>query len=66
MPFGSFARNVTSVVPENAINNASNVAQYAMPWTQVEQGPTRTFVNLRWPTAVRGRVNATIRCDNPI
>ena len=66
MPFGSWARNVTSVVPENAINNTANVAQYAMPWAQVEQGPTRTFVNLRWPTAVRGRVNATIRCDNPI
>lgn len=66
MPFGGWARNVTSVVAKNAITNASNVAQYAQPWSQVEQGPSRTFVNLRWPAAVRGRVNATIRCDNPI
>lgn len=66
LPFGSWARNVTGVVPKNSITNASNVAQYTAPWTQAEQGAGRNQVNLRWPVAVKGRVNATIRCDNPI
>ncbi|MEY4983368.1 MAG: hypothetical protein RIR62_1634 [Pseudomonadota bacterium] len=66
MPFRSWARNVVSVVPDGFVTNSANVAQYAAPASFPEQGATRSLVNLRWPTAVRGRVNVTLRCDNPV
>lgn len=64
-PFGGRARNVTAIVAEGAVTNASNVAQYAFPFAQTEQGAGGKLANLRWPTAVKGRVNVTLRCDNP-
>ena len=66
LPFASRARNVQSLVVEGAVINASNVAQYVMPYVQVEQGVQSTLVHLRWPTPVKGLVHATVRCDNPI
>jgi Pectate lyase superfamily protein len=66
LPFGARARNVQSLVAEGAITNASNVAQYVMPYVQVEQGAQNTLVNLRWPTAVKGLMQVTLRCDNPV
>jgi hypothetical protein len=66
MPFRSWARNVVAVVPDGSITNASNVAQYAAPASFPEQGGAKSLVHLRWPGAVKGRVNVTIRCDNPI
>jgi hypothetical protein len=65
MPFDGRARNVTSLVAEGAITNASNVTQFAMPNVLTERGPGLTQVQVRWPTAVRGRILTTIRCDNP-
>ncbi len=64
-PFNGRARNVTAIVAEGAVTNGANVAQFAMPFTQPEQGPAKTQVNLRWPSAVKGKVNVTVRCDNP-
>lgn len=66
MPFGGRVRNVQGLVAEGAITNASNAAQYAMPYVQVEQGAGLNLVNVKWPTPVKGRVQMTIRCDNPI
>ena len=66
MPFGSRARNVQGLVAEGAITNVSNAAQYVMPYIQVEQGAGLNLVNVKWPTPVKGRVQMTIRCDNPI
>lgn len=65
LPFGGRARNLTALVAEGAITNASNVTQFAMPNVLTERGPDLTLVQVRWPTAVRGRIIATIRCDNP-
>jgi hypothetical protein len=65
LPFNSWARNVTAVVAEGAITTAGNTQQFVMPYTLVEQGPNRNQVQLRWPAPVKGRVNVTIRCDNP-
>ncbi len=65
MPFGARARNTTSIVAEGAIITSSGAAQYVMPYVVNEQGTNRDQVHLRWPTAVRGKVLATIRCDNP-
>jgi hypothetical protein len=65
LPFGSRARNVQSMVAENAIITASGAQNFTTPYAQVEQGSIGTLVNLRWQTAVRGRMHVTIRCDNP-
>lgn len=65
MPFGARVRNTQSLVAEGAITNASNVAQYVMPFVLNEQGAGRNLVHIRWPSAVKGRVLATLRCDNP-
>lgn len=64
-PFSGRARNVTGIVAEGAVSNAANVAQYALPYALVEQGGAKTAVNLKWPVAVKGKVNVTVRCDNP-
>ena len=66
LPFASRARNVQSMVAEGAITNASNVAQYVMPYVQVEQGAQNALVHLRWPTPVKGLMHVTLRCDNPV
>lgn len=66
LPFASRARVVTGLVPEGQISNASNVAQWAQPFALVEQGAARNEVHLRWPVPVRGRVQVTVRCDNPL
>jgi hypothetical protein len=66
LPFGSWARNVTAVVPKGAITNASNAAQYVMPYTEVQQGAGKNLANLKWPTPVKGVMQVTLRCDNPL
>jgi hypothetical protein len=66
LPFGGRARNVTSVVLEGAVTNSANAIQYVQPYVQVEQGTRGELVNLRWPGAVKGRAQLTLRCDNPV
>lgn len=65
LPFGGRARNVQAVVAEGPVLNGAGVAQWGMPYVQVEQGAGGGQVNLRWQTAVRGRVQVTVRVDNP-
>lgn len=66
LPFAGRARNVVSLVAEGAISNASNVTQNLMPWVQTEQGSAGNLINIRWTTAVKGRMHVTLRCDNPV
>jgi hypothetical protein len=66
LPFAARARNVQSLVAEGPITNTSNVAQFVMPYVQVEQGAQNSLVNLRWPTPVKGLMQVTLRCDNPV
>ncbi len=66
LPFGSFARNVTGLVAEGAITNALNVAQFVAPYALVEQGAGNNLVSLKWPTPVKGVMQVTLRCDNPL
>lgn len=66
LPFDGRARNVTSMVAEGAITNAAGAAQYVMPYAQVEQGAGGQSAHLRWPAPVKGRMQVTIRCDNPL
>ena len=65
LPFGGRARNLVSLVTEGPITNAAAAVQYVMPYCEVEKGTGGQTVNLRWPSAVKGRVQATIRVDNP-
>lgn len=66
LPFGSWARNVTAVVPKGAITNASNAVQFVLPYTEVQQGAGKNLANLKWPTPVKGVMQVTLRCDNPL
>ena len=66
LPFGSRARNVEGVVVEGAVTNASNVAQWVQPYVLVEQGTQANQVHLKWQSAVKGRAQVKIRCDNPL
>ena len=66
LPFGSFARMVTALVPEGAIQTAANVAQYVAPYALAQQGAGSALVSLKWPTPVKGVMAVTLRCDTPL
>ncbi len=66
LPFGGRARNVVAVVAEGAITNGAGAAQFVAPYAQVEQGAGGQFANLKWPSPVKGRVQVTLRVDNPV
>lgn len=65
LPFEGRARVVESIVAENAITNASNQVVSAMPYVNLEQGPSGTAARLQWPAAAKGRVRICARMDNP-
>jgi hypothetical protein len=66
LPFGGRARNVTGIVMEGAVTNSANTAQFVMPYALVEQGTGGQSAQLKWPSAVKGRAQVTLRCDNPL
>ncbi len=67
LPFEGQARTVQSVVTDGPITTTGPVTtRYDMPYARSEQGPGQSLVTLHWPVAVRGRVNVTIRVDNPV
>ena len=64
LPFGGQALAVDALVPNGGVRNSNNVRQYVMPYVDTAQGGARTQVQVVWPTAVRGKVQATIRMDS--
>lgn len=66
LPFGGWARTVSSVVMEGRAQDASNDTRYEMPFVETQQGPNNDRVSLRWPAAVRGRAVVTVRVDRPL
>ncbi|QMU58602.1 MAG: right-handed parallel beta-helix repeat-containing protein [Boseongicola sp.] len=66
LPFGGRAREVTSIVPEGAIQNVANGGVFALPYVTTEVGVSKNQVSLNWPEPVRGRVHVTTRVDRPI
>ncbi|KEO52888.1 glycosyl hydrolase family 28-related protein [Thioclava pacifica] len=66
LPFGGWARNVQSLVAEGAVTNASGARVTAMPYVAVEQGADKTLAVINWPDAAKGRLQVTLRMDNPI
>ncbi len=65
LPFGGWARYVTSVVAEGAISDAGGAARGDMPYVLTQQGSGHQQVSLTWPVAVQGKVLVTLRADNP-
>ncbi len=66
LPFGGWAREVSSVVTENPVTNAGGATVFAMPFVTTLDGPNRNRVRLTWPEPTRGRVHVTARVDRPI
>lgn len=66
LPFQGFARNVTSVVANGAIQNGSDAAVFDMPHCQTKQGSDGSAVGLTWSQPVKGQVTTTVRMDNPL
>lgn len=64
LAFDGFARNVTALVPEGRIRNASNVSNWDFPYVAVEQGPNDDQVELNFSEPVRGTMIMTVRMDN--
>ena len=65
LPFAGRARTVPAIVAEGAVTTAAAAVRADMPYVQLEQGAAGGQVNLRWPVAVKGSVQVTLRCDNP-
>lgn len=65
LPFEARARNLASFIAEGPITDGAGAVQSAMPYCLVEQGTGAQYIHLKWPTSVKGTVQATIRGDNP-
>ena len=65
LPFGAWARNVRSLVKAGPVTTVAGAATFDFPHVLTEQGATRGLVSLHWPVAVKGKVDVTLRCDNP-
>lgn len=66
LPFGGFARFVTSVVALNQISGPGGERRSDMPFTTVLQGAASNQVRLNWAQASQGSVMVTARMDNPV
>ncbi len=66
LPFGGWARTVSSVVMETPPRDSSNAIRYDMPYVNVQEGVNNNEVRLRWPQATRGRALVTVRVDRPL
>lgn len=65
LPFGGGARNVTSVVTEDAITNGASADVFGMPYATTNYGANNSLIQLTWPEACKGKVIMTSRMDNP-
>jgi hypothetical protein len=66
LPFGGWAREVSSIVAENPVTNGANAPLFAFPYATTLDGANRNRVRLTWPEAAKGRVHVTARVDRPI
>ncbi len=65
LPFAARARTVEAVSAEGPITTAAAAGRWDMPFALVQQGPQGSLAHLRWPVAVRGTVQVTLRGDTP-
>jgi hypothetical protein len=65
LPFGGYARKVTAVVAEGQITSGG-ARMSGMPYTAKQIGPDQSQVRLNWPSPSKGKVQVTVRVDNPV
>lgn len=65
LPFGGWARVVESVVADGPLTGTSQT-QFVTPYVLTERGVQKNQVELKWPVAVRGKVQVSVRMDNPL
>ena len=66
LPFKGRARFVDAVSADGAIQNASNVDQFQVPWVDSAYGTNQREVRFVWDTAVKGKIRYQVRMDNPL
>jgi hypothetical protein len=66
LPFGGKARRVVGVMAHNHIENVSGSKIYTTPYAVTGLGTNGTEIKLHWSEAVKGKVYATVRVDNPV
>lgn len=66
LPFDGDARFVTSVQPQGQIQTGSNQPVYDMPYADGASATNGTSFDIRWPQSVKGKVRATVRCDDTV
>lgn len=65
LPFGGQTRTVVAAVPEGQIKDASNVPVFEQPYTAVGQGTAGVAFDITWSKPVKGKINVTVRSDDP-
>ncbi|MCX7560376.1 glycosyl hydrolase family 28-related protein [Sulfitobacter sp. F26204] len=63
LAFGGEALSVDAITSIGALRNSNNVRQYLTPYADTVQGANRDQIRLVWPSAVRGKIQATVRMD---
>ena len=66
LPFGGRARTVTSVLAEGPLTNGAGATVWTAPHVLAERGASSSAVDLVWPEPVAGKVQLTVRVDNPM
>lgn len=65
LPFGGRTRTVTGIVPEEAIKDVLNAVVYEQPYASVGQGTNGVEFDVTWSKPVKGKVQVTVRSDDP-
>jgi len=65
LPFGGFARSVSSIVKDGKTRDAVNNAVTAMPYLLMQQGVAKDEVHVVWPEVCSGKIHLTARMDKP-
>ncbi|MFK7838232.1 MAG: glycosyl hydrolase family 28-related protein [Sulfitobacter sp.] len=63
LPFGGEAVALDALTNVGGTRDSTDVRHYDLPYADLAHGASRDHVQLVWPTAVRGRVQATVRMD---
>lgn len=66
LPFAGWARNVQGLIAEGMVRDSAGARIDAMPYVAVEQGAAKNQITVNWPEAAKGRLQVTLRMDNPI
>lgn len=65
LPFGGFARSVSSMIKDGKTRDVANGAVTAMPYLLMQQGAAKDEVHVIWPENCSGKIHLTARMDKP-